>query len=203
MSDAPRRTPAPRRIILPPEPLVAGPTALRPWRDSDREALAVACRDPEIARWTRVPPNYTEHDARQFLLSRHDTLHAGAEASFAIVAADDLDRLLGSVALMRFDWPNERGEVGYWLAAHVRGHGHATRAVELICAWGLQSLGLARIELQADVANVPSQAVAVRAGFTCEAVLRSWLEKQGRRQDMVAFSLLATDPEAPGGPGRR
>ncbi len=186
----------PRRIVLPAEPLVAGPTALRPWRDEDRAALAIACRDPEIVRWTRVPPNYTEHDARRYLLERHDAIRAGTHAPFAIVAADDLGRLLGSISLMRFDWANARGEVGYWLAVPARGRGHATRAVRLICAWGLDSLGLARIELLADVANVPSQDVAVRAGFTREAVLRSWMEMQGRRQDMVAFSLLATDPEA-------
>jgi RimJ/RimL family protein N-acetyltransferase len=203
VSEERRRTPAPRRIVLPAEPLVAGPTALRPWRDSDRAALAVACQDPEIARWTRVPPNYTEHDARLYLLERYDAIGAGASAPFAIVAADDLDRLLGSTSLMRFDWANERGEVGYWLAPDARGQGHATRAVQLICAWGLHSLGLARIELQADVLNIPSQEVAVRAGFTRDAVLRSWLEKQGRRQDLVAFSLLATDPEAVGGAGRR
>ena len=37
---------------------------LRPWRDSDLEPLVAACQDPEISRWTRVPLNYSETDAR-------------------------------------------------------------------------------------------------------------------------------------------
>ncbi len=188
----------PRRIVLPAEPLVDGPTALRPWRDSDDAAIAAACRDPEIVRWTNVPPNYTDRDARLFLLERWDAMHSGARAPFAIVAAGALDRLLGSVSLMRFDWRHARGEVGYWLAPGARGEGHATRAVGLIACWGMTALGLQRIDLVADVDNAPSQQVALRAGFTREAVLRSWFTGRDGYRDMVAFSLLAGDPAAVG-----
>jgi RimJ/RimL family protein N-acetyltransferase len=179
------------RIVLPGEPLVQGPTALRPWRDSDIAALAVACRDPEIARWTRVPENYGEPDARVFLLQRYDAIHTGTSAPFAIVTASDDNHLLGSVSLMRLAWEHARGEVGYWLALQARGHGHATRATRLICRWGFESLGLERIDLLAATANAASQHVAERAGFIREAVLRSYMWGKGERQDMVAFGLLA------------
>jgi RimJ/RimL family protein N-acetyltransferase len=192
-----------RRIVLPAEPLVDGPTALRPWRDSDDIAIAVACQDPEIVRWTNVPANYTERDARLYLLERWDAIHSGTRAPFAIVAADDLAHLLGSVSLMRFDWDHARGEVGYWLARTARGEGHATRAVRLICRWGFRTLGLQRIELLAGLANGPSQQVAVRAGFTREAILRSYLDAKDGRLDTVAFSLLASDPGALSGPQAR
>jgi RimJ/RimL family protein N-acetyltransferase len=181
------------KIALPGEPLVAGPTALRPWRDSDVDAVTAACQDPEIARWTRIPENYTESDARAFLLYRYDALLAGVTAPFAIVSADD--RLLGSVSLLRLDWPQLRGEVGYWLAAEARGGGHATRAVRLICAWGFASLGLERVDLLAAVDNLRSQRVAERAGFTREAVLRSYLRGKDGQQDVVAFGLLAGDAQ--------
>jgi RimJ/RimL family protein N-acetyltransferase len=38
-----------------------------------------------------------------------------------------------------------------------------------------------------------SQAVAERAGFTREGVLRSYMVGKGERLDMVMFSLLPTD----------
>ena len=63
--------------------------------------------------------------------------------------AADRDQLLGSISLMRFSWPHARAEVGYWLAREARGHGHATRAVRLITAWGFRSLALQRIDLMA------------------------------------------------------
>jgi RimJ/RimL family protein N-acetyltransferase len=178
-----------RRVILPADPLVDGDTALRPWRDSDLRALVAACQDPEISRWTRVPRNYGETDARAYLLQRYDLVSRGRAAPFAVVGSDD-GVLAGSIALIRIDWEHRRAEVGYWLAAPARGRGHATRAVELICDWGAHTLGLERIDLLAAIGNRASQRVAERAGFTREAVLRSYMSFARERQDMVAYGLL-------------
>jgi RimJ/RimL family protein N-acetyltransferase len=179
------------KIVLPAEPLLDGPTVLRPWRDSDVRAVAEACQDPEIARWTSVPENYSEADARAFLLYRHDALLAGTTAPFAVVSPRD--QLLGSIALMRIDWDQARGEAGYWLARWGRGQGHATRALELICGWGFASLGLGRIELFAATGNLASQRVAERAGFVREGVLRGYMRGKDGQQDMVAFGMLAAE----------
>ena len=173
--------------------MVDGPTAIRPWRDSDVSGIVSACQDPEIARWTRVPTPYGEMDARAFLLQRYDAAHAGLLAPFAIVAAEDYSRLLGSISLMRLEWRHARGEVGYWLAPEARGQGHATRAVRLTSGWGFESLGLERIELIAATGNPASQRVAERCGFTREAVLRSYMRSKVGRDDMVAFGLLLGD----------
>jgi len=180
------------KIVLSGEPLLDGPTALRPWRDSDMDAIVAACQDPEIARWTRVPEQYGEVDARTYLLQRYDAIHAGATAPFAIVDAGDDAHLLGSISLMRIAWEHARGEVGYWLAREARGNGHATRAVRLICAWAFESLELERIDLFAATGNPASQRVAERAGFTREAVLRSFMRGKDGHLDMVAFGLLTS-----------
>ncbi len=177
------------RIVLPAEPLIDGPTALRAWRDADVDELVAACQDPEIVRWTRVPARYGQTEARAYLRQRYDATFAGLTAPFAIVAAGD-GRLVGSISLMRFAWTHARGEVGYWLAREARGQGHATRAVKLICAWGFASLGLERIDLLAATGNPASQLVAERAGFRREAVLRSYMRATEGQQDMVAFGLL-------------
>lgn len=180
------------RVVLPGEPLIDAATALRPWRDSDVGALAAACRDPAIVRWTRVPENYSEAEARVYLLQRYDAVRAGTTAPFAIVGAAG-ETLLGSISLMRLEWEHRRGEVGYWLAHEARGQGHATRAVGLICSWGFDSLGLERIDLLAATENPLSQRVAERSGFTREATLRSYMRGKDEQQDMVAFGLLVSE----------
>jgi RimJ/RimL family protein N-acetyltransferase len=178
------------KIVLPAEALVDGPTALRPWRDSDVAGVVAACQDPEIPRWTMVPEPYGEADAREYLRARHDMLHAGTSAPFAIVDAADHGRVLGSISLLHFNWNHRRAEVGYWLAREARGQGHTTRAVRLLCGWGFRALGLERIELRAAVENLASQRVAERVGFTREAVQRAYLRTKDRQLDMVAFGLL-------------
>jgi len=189
------------RIVLPGEPLVEDATALRPWRDSDVTAVARACCDPEIARWTRIPENYGESDARAFLLHRYDAMLAGTTAPFAVVSPQD--QLLGSVALMRMDWAHRRAEAGYWLAREARGRGHATRGLRMICAWGFAALGLERICLYAATGNQASQRVAERAGFIREGVLRAYMRGKEGQYDMVAYAVLADElvgraDEAPG-----
>ena len=179
------------RVVLPVEALIDGPTALRAWRDTDVGELVEACQDPEIPRWTSVPESYGQADARAFLLQRYDAVAGGTTAPLAIVAADELSHLLGSVSLMRIVWEHGRAEVGYWLAGPARGQGHATRAVRLICEWAFAALGLERIDLLAAAQNAPSHRVAERCGFAREAVLRSYMRGKQGRLDMIAFGLLA------------
>ena len=62
---------------------------LRPFEDADVPAIAVACQDPEIPRWTAVPSPYTEADARAWLESDE-------EESFAVVDRAS-GELLGSI----------------------------------------------------------------------------------------------------------
>ena len=67
------------------------------------------------------------------------------------------------------------------------GPGPCTRAEAI-------GLGAPRVYLVADVANTGSQAVAVRAGFHREGVLRSYLHyRDGRRTDAALFSRLPGD----------
>jgi RimJ/RimL family protein N-acetyltransferase len=178
------------RVALPGEPLVDGPTAVRPWRDSDARELVRICQDPEIPQWTAVPSNYGDADARSHLLHRHDAVLAGSAAPFAIVSTTG-DELIGSISLVRLVWAHRRAEVGYFLAREARSKGHATRAVELVCGWAFGSLGLERVDLLAATGNIASQRVAERCGFEREGVLRSYMRGKGTQLDMVAFGLLA------------
>lgn len=88
-----------------------------------------------------------------------------------------------------------RGSIGYWLLPEARGKGLATRAVRLVSRWALLELGLARLALLTEPANVRSRRVAERCGFRLEGVLRSVAEIDGRRVDYCSFSLLPGDIE--------
>ncbi|HWF74988.1 MAG TPA: GNAT family N-acetyltransferase [Solirubrobacteraceae bacterium] len=180
---------SPARIVLPTEPLRDGETALRPWRESDVATLVALCHDEEITRWTRVPTVYGITAARAWIAESRALVSDGISAPFAIVSGED-GELLGSISLVRFTWEHARAEVGYLLGRDARGHGHATRALRLICAWGFALLDLERIDLYAATGNAASRRVAERAGFTREAVLRSFHMQLGAPLDMVAFGLL-------------
>jgi len=133
--------------------------------------IVAACADPEIPRWTRVPSPYTREDAERFIAIAATEAAAGDGVALAVTGADG--RVIGTVGLMEVDRARGRGEIGYWTAAEARGHGVATRAVELLRDWAHAELGLTEIEILAHGANRPSQRVAERAGFADTGAIRS------------------------------
>jgi RimJ/RimL family protein N-acetyltransferase len=177
--------------VRPPNPpLQDDLVALRPWTDRDVAAIVAACQDPEISKWIpMVPHPYTRDDAREYVRSVKDGWRDGSGAAFAITEVTT-GAVLGSIGL-HLHRNDRRASVGYWLAREARGRGVATRALRLISAWALDALGIERLELIAEPINEASCAVAERAGFTREGVLRSYLPTPARgRRDVVMFSLL-------------
>jgi RimJ/RimL family protein N-acetyltransferase len=181
-----------RSIPLPSPPLTDGDLLLRPWERRDVPAVTAACQDPEIPRWTVVPHGYTEAHARDFISGTSADLATGRELALAIVSAGD-GRLLGAIGLANFDWPDLKGEIGYWIAAEARRQAVGSRATRLLAVWALTHLGLERLELLAHPENEPSQRLAERAGFTREGTLRRYRRRHGVREDLVMFSMLAED----------
>ena len=162
---------------------------LRPWREEDMPAVTAAFQDPLIPRFIRtVPTPYRKSDAEEWFAG----LDTAESLNLAITGVES-DVVLGGVSLLRFDWENKRAEIGLWVAAEARGRGIATRAVTLLSRWGLESLGLARIDFLAEEENAASQRVAERAGFEREGVLRAYFDNRGTRPDYVMFSLLPSD----------
>ena len=161
---------------------------LRPWRDDDAPAIIAACQDPEIVRWLPVIPSpYGEREAREYLEQCRLNWELGETYNFAIV--DEAGELLGSIAMSvrRFSV----GHIGYWVVPAARRRGVASKALQTLCRWAVDELGLKRLELMTDPDNVASQGVAEKAGFQREALLRSNLEyRDGSRRDSVMFSLL-------------
>ena len=157
---------------------------LRPWTHDDVPALVAACNDPDIQRFIPVIPRpYTEDDANDFVSGRS---RPEIEHSFAVTRAGVV---VGAIGMSTNQ--SRTGHIGYWCAREARGQGVTTRALRLVCEWGLADLELERLELITDPDNTASQRVAEKVGFHREGVLRSHLpHPDGRRRDSVMFSLL-------------
>ena len=180
-----------RSIPLPDPPLTDGEITLRPWEGRDAPAMAAACQDPEIPRWTVVPHHYTERHARDFISGIAAGLEAGRELALGVVDSDDT--VLGAIGMSNFDWADMKGEIGYWMAPEARRRGIGARATRMLAEWAVTKLGLERVELLANPENEGSQRLAERAGFTREGVLRRYRRRHGVREDLVMYSLLADD----------
>jgi ribosomal-protein-serine acetyltransferase len=102
---------------------------------------------------------------------------------------------IGICGLFQFDWTVPRGEIAYWCATKKVGHGYITEAVLALTefAW---SLGLVRVEIRCDAKNLRSRAVAERAGFALEGVLKNESRTpQGALRDTCVFAQVPRNVE--------
>ncbi|GLZ45461.1 acetyltransferase [Actinomycetospora sp. NBRC 106375] len=163
-------------------------TRLRPWRAEDAPAIEAACQDPEIQRWTTVPSPYGPADAEEFLAHRVPDARARGGAAFAV---DDLTtgELAGSTTLLHVE--RGVGEVGYWVAPWARRRGLGADALDTLASWAFSQQLAHRLELQIEPDNVGSRALAVRADFLPEGLLRGRLLIDGEPRDAMMHARLA------------
>jgi RimJ/RimL family protein N-acetyltransferase len=170
---------------LPDPPLSDEAVRLRQWTDEDAPEIVRCCSDPLVPRYIPIiPMPYSLSDAEQFI-ERSRT----PSDKLNLAVAGPAGELFGAIGVSIQSDPGI-AEIGYWLAPEARGRGLATRALRLLSAWTLRETDIARLQLQTDVENLASQAVATRAGFTREAVLRAYMDNRGTRRDSVMFSII-------------
>jgi RimJ/RimL family protein N-acetyltransferase len=178
--------------LVPPDPPLAGAqVALRPFRSSDAAAIADACRDPDIPRFTMMPAGLTEDQARKWVERGVEWWPRGV-ARFAVTLPPS-DGCAGQVGI-QFDLAARRAEAFYWLDRRARGRGIAAEALGLVTEWAFRDHGIVRVQLVTHVDNERSQRVAQRCGFRREGVLRAWEPVKDEQPDVVMWSRLVTDP---------
>ena len=191
------------RIVRALPELSDGRIRLRRWRPADAPAIVEAIADGSIAKWiVGMPWPYSDADARAFLKR---TRRDWADLTYIHLAITDAPtgRIVGAIGL-NLHLDRQAGEAGYWVLPGDRGQGIAPAALALLARWALEELQLARLELIIHVQNEFSQAVAAKAGFSREGVLRSYLLHRGLRADYWIYSRLPADDEPPaGGPDDR
>lgn len=176
----------------PDPPLTDGVVVLRAVRDADVAQIVEATADPLIKRFTSsIPDPNGPEQVRKWIATHRPDAVAGVEISFAIADAGDEARLLGMTSLHEFSWRDRRAATGYWVAPWARRRGVATRATRLIGDHALGTLGLARVELVADIDNTPSHRVAEHAGFIREGTLHRHTLMAGELRDCAIYGRLA------------
>jgi RimJ/RimL family protein N-acetyltransferase len=165
---------------------------LVPLDESHRAALEALVADPVTLRYTRIPepppPDFVDSWIARYAVGRAE----GTSEAFAIVDGDDT--FLGLALAPRIDRIAATAELGYVVAPEARGRGVASEALRLLTEWSFATHDLIRLELHISVENEASKAVARRAGYVREGVLRSVHVKAGLREDTELWSRLRDDP---------
>ena len=102
-------------------------------------------------------------------------------------------KLCGAIRLNMIDMDNHKASIGYYISESCQGQGLATSSVRAVLAYCFDKLGFNRIELQCGSANLASQQVAKRLGFTWEGMLHQAELLGGEYIDLFVYGLLRED----------
>jgi RimJ/RimL family protein N-acetyltransferase len=155
----------------PPEELEAGRVRLRRHRVSDARGIAeaVALSLNELRPWMPwATDEATDPDfQRQRIEAAVGLWEQGAEFSYVVLG--DPSPVLGVMSLMARLGPRAL-EIGYWLRSDWTGRGIATVCVAALTKAALACIGVDRVEIHCDEANVRSAAIPERLGYRLDRI---------------------------------
>jgi RimJ/RimL family protein N-acetyltransferase len=142
------------------------------WGDGAAMNEAIAESIDELQPWMifaqKMP---TPEESEQFV--REARLNYLKRSSLHMNIYDKTSgKFIGCSGLHHVDWDSRNFEVGYWIRTSCIGRGYMTEAVNGITDFVIHEFAANRIEIRCSTRNTRSAAVAERAGYILDGVLR-------------------------------
>lgn len=168
---------------------------LRPFRPDDVPAVERMLATPHIDKYTLNFPHPSPPGFAQDWISRHPIwAERGIHLQWAVALHDNTP--VGAIGIALIDEP-PHGDIGYWIGPEYWNNGYATEATKAVIAYGLDALGLPRIQASCFVGNDASARVLLKAGMTEEDTLPGYIVKNGVPRDVRTFSIRRPAGPAP------
>ncbi|WP_295829150.1 GNAT family protein [uncultured Microbacterium sp.] len=180
-------------LALPPAPATLEVTRdrvrLRPFEESDLEAMAAYRGDAEVCRFLPFEPQ-TPDDIRGRIGHLFGGTTLEGERGGVVLVIETDGAVIGDLVLFHLDPEAGSAEIGWVLSPAASGRGLATEAVRALIDTAFDVYGLRRLVAQIDADNVRSAALAERLGMRREAhfVENAWFK--GRWSDLLVYAVL-------------
>jgi RimJ/RimL family protein N-acetyltransferase len=101
--------------------------------------------------------------------------------------------LVGVAEIEDINWHHGNAWLSIGLGKAFWNRGMGTEAMELLTRYAFQELNLHRLQLTVFEYNERAQAVYLKVGFSIEGRMREWIQRDGKRYDMLQMGLLASE----------
>jgi [ribosomal protein S5]-alanine N-acetyltransferase len=103
-------------------------------------------------------------------------------------------KLIGGIGFLNLKpGIDHKAELGYWLAKPYWNQGIMSKAVQKVCSYAFDELGLVRIAAHIFEFNTASAKVLEKCGFEREGYLHKYYKKEGKFFDGIAYGLIRRD----------
>ena len=177
---------------LSPTLLLTERLVLRPFENSDAEAVEKLLNDKEIASNTRaIQYPYPPGDALKWIAAHRAMREHGDSYNFAIRLLES-DELVGAIELDA-NKIDHNAELGYWVGREFWNQGIATEAARRTLEFGFETIGFYRVTAHHLSRNPGSGRVLQKIGMRKEGLLRSHVRKWGVFENVLLYGMLASD----------
>ncbi|MBC3885256.1 GNAT family N-acetyltransferase [Undibacterium griseum] len=101
--------------------------------------------------------------------------------------------LIGTCGINEWEQEHHCAEAGFWIFPEYWGQGIMHESLQAMLAYCFKTLGIHRMQMLIEPANLSSWKLAERLGFQLEGVLRECERKQDHYADLKCYSLLASE----------
>jgi RimJ/RimL family protein N-acetyltransferase len=168
---------------------------LRPFAETDEEAIFALQSNPRVLRYWDSPPWTDRTRAQAFIAACRQMEEDGSGARVAIETVRER-AFVGWCSMFRWNPVYRSLGIGYCLDEPVWGKGYATEAVRAMLDWAYDTLDLNRVEAELDTRNAASARVLEKLGFEREGLRREDCVVAGEVSDSWIYGLLKRDWKA-------
>jgi RimJ/RimL family protein N-acetyltransferase len=180
---------------LPTPTLQTARLLLRPFADTDSEAIYALQSNPRVLRYWDSPPWTDPARTAAFLAASRQIEQDGSGARFAIETVQTRV-FVGWCSMFRWNPVYRSLGIGYCLDEPAWGKGYATEAVGAMLHWAYNALDLNRVDAELDTRNAASARVLEKLGFEQEGLRREDCVVAGEVSDSWIYGLLRRDWKA-------
>lgn len=162
---------------------------LRPFADTDAEAIFAVLGNARVVRYWDAPAWHERAQAERFIANAGRMEREGTGARLAIERVED-GRVIGQCGLLYWNPAFRSATLSYTLHDDAWGRGFATEAVGALLAWAFRAWDLNRVQAETDTRNVASLRVLDKLGFVREGTLREDCVVNGDVSDSAVYGLL-------------
>lgn len=171
------------------------PCWLRRCEEADASAIYAAATESidRVGRWMPwLTPSYGISDSIEWARGARADWGKGVRYEFVIIDAVSGD-VCGCCGLNRINQEDLVCNLGYWVRDSVVRRGMATAAARMLRDFGMNELGIRRIEIVVADGNIASRGVAEKMGAEYEGVQRMRLRVGDRSHDAHMYACLAAE----------
>jgi [ribosomal protein S5]-alanine N-acetyltransferase len=165
---------------------------LRKVTAEDAEDMLTYLSDKDVVKHMGLEPFQTVKDAEDEISWYESIVKEGTGIRWGITLKDS-GKVIGSCGFLNRVAKHHRTEIGFELSKDYWGKGIASEALDAVVKYGFRHFQLERIEALIEPANLPSQKLVEKQGFTKEGLLRHYEFTCGKFDDLLMYSILKAE----------